>query len=409
MPRITRIASAILVALVAAASAEWVAVGPDGGNIQALAADPQQPATLYALPYEYPDLPRVFRTTDAGTSWSAVGRMNDNYPVSIAVDPHQANILYATGRTSVAYRSTDAGATWSSVILLGTAYYVETDPVVPGRVYMPGYFSSGNTRQALFVSTDYGATWQVRSPDTATGTANSCAADPHNAGTVYLGCSYSRLYKSTDAGLTWTLANSGLAPDLSITAIDVNPADSRIVIIAAGTSLYRSLDAGVSWQPAGTFARVTDVCFSPAAPGTAYALGYTDSMRFFASSDTGATWTTPPSGLVLNKGAKLLADPDVGAAAYLATPTGILKTADRGSHWTTAHGGMRLAKVPALAVPPWDPRSVYLEAAENGVFTSSCGGDTWTRCADFLSCGAICGIGVAPASPDILWALEGSG
>jgi len=144
---------------------------------------------------------------------------------------------------------------------------------------MPGYFSSGNTRQALFVSTDYGATWQVRSPDTATGTANSCAADPHNAGTVYLGCSYSRLYKSTDAGLTWTLANSGLAPDLSITAIDVNPADSRIVIIAAGTSLYRSLDAGVSWQPAGTFAASPTSVSRPPRPAPPTRFGYTDSMR----------------------------------------------------------------------------------------------------------------------------------
>ncbi|MBN2464674.1 hypothetical protein JXD38_03490, partial [candidate division WOR-3 bacterium] len=52
--------------------ADWIAIGPDGGNIMALALDPQHPATLYALPYEYPGVPRVFKTTTGGSAWTNV-------------------------------------------------------------------------------------------------------------------------------------------------------------------------------------------------------------------------------------------------------------------------------------------------------------------------------------------------
>jgi hypothetical protein len=65
MVKIVRFALA-LAALASISFAEWVAIGPDGGIVNALALDAQNPATLYALPYEYPDNPRVFKTTTGG-------------------------------------------------------------------------------------------------------------------------------------------------------------------------------------------------------------------------------------------------------------------------------------------------------------------------------------------------------
>ena len=92
MARIAFFVSALF-ACTSIGSANWVAIGPDGGNIVALGLDPQQPATLYALPYEYPDGPRVFKTTSGGAAWTTVGLLPDFSVNMLLVDPHQSDYL----------------------------------------------------------------------------------------------------------------------------------------------------------------------------------------------------------------------------------------------------------------------------------------------------------------------------
>ncbi|MBM3323370.1 hypothetical protein FJY69_07835 [candidate division WOR-3 bacterium] len=391
----------------------WVSIGPDGGNIQALAIDPQGSATLYAIPYESPDLPnpRVFTSSDGGTTWSLVGRLACSAATSVEVDPHERAILYSFVRGSQwLWRSTNSGATWSAAALPGTGALPESDPLAPGRVYVAGYYRAGNRRAALFISTDYGLTWSVSTPDAASGTADACAADPVNSGTVYLGCTSGRVYRSTDAGGTWSLRNSGLPPEASIQALSVNSGNPSIVLAATAWGSYRSTDAGTNWAPVASLLLPLRIEFSPAIPSVAFAVGYTDSAQFFVSSDFGASWSVPPPGIRLDITSCLVADPESGDVAYVTSRSGVYKTLSRGASWQTAHGGMRIARIATIAVSPENGERVYVECAENGVFRSSDGGGSWVRCGDFLSCGQICGIGVAPvAHTDILYALEGKG
>ena len=53
---------------VAADDNAWASLGPEGGNISALAVAPQSPDTLYAGT----DAGSVFKSTDSGASWHAV-------------------------------------------------------------------------------------------------------------------------------------------------------------------------------------------------------------------------------------------------------------------------------------------------------------------------------------------------
>src|SRR5512139_3544697 len=98
-------------ALASMVYAEWVAIGPDGGSITALALDPQQPATLYALPYEYPDSPRVLKTTNGGGAWAGAGVLPDYGVSAVLVNPHQSGYLYAMASSTV-WASTDGGGWW---------------------------------------------------------------------------------------------------------------------------------------------------------------------------------------------------------------------------------------------------------------------------------------------------------
>jgi photosystem II stability/assembly factor-like uncharacterized protein len=408
MDRTVRFALALL-ALASISYAEWVAIGPDGGNIVALALDPQRPATLYALPYEYPDGPRVFKTTTSGEGWTSVGLLPDYAVNVLLVDPHDSSYLYGMTST-VLWRSTDAGASWANYSLPTYAMGMAADPLVSGRLFVSGYNYSTYPVPVVMTSTDYGQSWSTTVLDPDTSYAYCVAFDPARSGTAYAGCAGGLAFKTTDGGANWDSACGGLSARTSVDAIAVNAGNPDIVLAAASDGLYRTTDAGGNWVKAGEMTTTFDVATTAADPALAYCLGYDTVPQLFVSTDSGATWAVQHGNLKLGKGGSLVTDPSQGDALYSPGATGVNKTTDRGAHWAAANAGIRIASVPTISASPWNRRAVYVEVADNGVFQSQCAGDTWTRCGDFLSCGAICGIGLAPGvGADVMWALEGSG
>ncbi len=398
-----------LLIFVSICSADWVPIGPDGGNIVALALDPQQPATLYALPYEYPDAPRVFRTTNGGGSWASVGLLPDYNVSMLIVDPHQSGFLYGMTSSTV-WRSTDGGASWDSCSLPTTAMSIAADPLVPGRLFAGGYNYSTYYVPAVIISTDYGQTWGVTEIDSDTGYAYCVGFDPLDSGTAYAGCANGLVLKTTDGGVHWDSVCSGLPATTAIQDIAVNPGNAEFLLAAASDGVYRSTDAGGTWSRTGSVTIAFDIALSPADPARAYCLGYDTAVCLYVSADSGATWVPRPGNVQQSKGGSLIIDPADAAVVYSPGGMGVTKTTDRGESWTAANTGIRIASIPTVSSSPWNRHAVYAEATNNAVFQSQSAGDTWTRCEDFLSCGAICGIGLAPGvGADVMWALEGSG
>jgi photosystem II stability/assembly factor-like uncharacterized protein len=408
MDRTVRFALALL-ALASISYAEWVAIGPDGGNIVALALDPQRPATLYALPYEYPDGPRVFKTTTGGESWTSVGLLPDYAVNVLLVDPHDSSYLYGITSTML-WRSTDGGASWDNYSLPTYATSMASDPLVSGRLFVSGYNYSSYPVPVVMTSTDNGQSWSTTVLDLDTSYAYCVEFDPVDTGTAYAGCMYGLVFKTTDGGATWDSACSGLPSNASIDDLAVNPGNPDIVMAAASNGVYRSTNAGASWTSVAGIAIGFDLAVSPANPALAYCLGYASEACLYVSTDSGATWALQPGNVQQSKGGSLIIGPADADVVYSPGTMGVTKTVDRGAHWAAANAGIRIASVPTISSSPWNRRAVYVEVADNGVFQSQCAGDTWTRCEDFLSCGAICGIGLAPGiGADVMWALEGSG
>ena len=389
----------------------WQSVGPDGGYIQALAVDPVQPERLYAVPYEYPANARVFRSLDRAASWSVAGTIPYQSVTAFAVDPHNTSLLYALARGTALYRSTDCGQNWAEAALPGYASALAPDRAVAGRVYLAGYYSyGGDYRAAAYVSTDYGLNWSVSmpAPDTVS-YAYAVAADPQVAGTVYLGAYSTQLYKSTDAGASWVRSSSGIPANSTTQALSVNPENSRVVLAAQTDGVYRTSDGGANWVRVGDMTGAMSVAFG-AGGATAYALGRSDSIRVWVSDDSGATWFLPRPGYTTLKSAQLQPDPVESQTAWLSSQTGIYRSTDTGANWGPAHAGLRITKITCISASPADPNRLYVEVVDNGVFKTLTAGDSWTRCNDFLSCGSICGIGIAVNSGrDVLYAFEGSG
>ncbi|MEW6322940.1 MAG: hypothetical protein AB1635_17870 [Acidobacteriota bacterium] len=236
----------------------------------------------------------VFRTRDNGVTWEAVFEREPVHSVGdIAVFQPNPNILWVgTGeranRQSVGwgdgvYRSTDAGKTWTNVGLrtsmhIGRIQLHPTDPDVAYVAAQGSVWGAGGER-GLYKTTNGGRTW-ARSlhVDDDTGVTDVVMdwADPN---TLYA-ASYQRrrsafgfngggpgsaIWKSTDAGANWTkLVGNGL-PDGEYGRIGlaVYRKDPNIVYASieqgfrynASTAyaerragLYRSNDKGKTWR-----------------------------------------------------------------------------------------------------------------------------------------------------------------
>jgi photosystem II stability/assembly factor-like uncharacterized protein len=133
------------------------------GFVDALAADPGQPNTLYVAAQA-----RVFMSTDAGRSWRAIGQglPQANDVSSLAAE--SGTVYAALGRDGI-YETTDAGQTWTqswpqSASQLGLGVGVlAIDPARPTTVYASAYYQNSDraTGTHILRSTDSGRTWTV--------------------------------------------------------------------------------------------------------------------------------------------------------------------------------------------------------------------------------------------------------
>jgi photosystem II stability/assembly factor-like uncharacterized protein len=259
---------------------QWRSIGPyRGGRAVAVAGVPGSPNTFYFGAAAG----GVWKSVDAGGTWKPIF---DDVKASasigaIAVAASNPNIVYVgTGEGNLrgdvtwgggVFKSTDAGATWTHIGLADTrqigALIVDShDPNVV-LVAAIGHAFGPNTERGVFRTADGGKTWsRVLYKDELTG-AIDLAADPHNAKIVYAalwqvrrqpwtfesGGPGSGLYRSADGGLTWAQLKAHGLPAGILGRIDVavSPVDSSRIyanIEAKEGGLYRSDDAGTTWR-----------------------------------------------------------------------------------------------------------------------------------------------------------------
>ena len=87
---------------------------PAGAQIRTAAVDPSDPGRIYAAVND-PAAPGLYVSADGGNSWSkltGIGLPDGMYPVSLAVDPFDSNLLYAGVGGTGMLRSFDGGASW---------------------------------------------------------------------------------------------------------------------------------------------------------------------------------------------------------------------------------------------------------------------------------------------------------
>jgi photosystem II stability/assembly factor-like uncharacterized protein len=277
----------------------------------------------------------VWKSTDDGNTFTPIFDKQSAMAIgALAVSESDPNIVWAgTGEAWAirdvdvmgdgVYKSTDAGATWTNVGLpdVGRIGRIIVHPTNPNVVYVCalGRGTGPQQERGVYRTNDGGRNWQrVLFVDENTGCSGLSLdrKDPNTlfAGmwqmvmhtyAMYSGGPSSGLYVSHDAGTTWThVVHPGL-PKSPLGKIDVAiaPTDSKRVYALIQTadqgSLWRSDDGGATWKAvnwmrsligrAGYYIRIM------VGTGDANEVFIANSS-FFHSTDGGVTFANMPWG-----------------------------------------------------------------------------------------------------------------
>jgi photosystem II stability/assembly factor-like uncharacterized protein len=261
----------------------WRSVGPyRGGRVTAVTGVTGDPLTFYFGATGG----GVWKTTDGGISWSPIADsiLGAGSIGAVAVAPSDPNVLYVgtgeaciRGNTSPGdgmYRSTDAGRSWTRIGLrdAGQIAAIRVHPRDPDLVYVAvlGHAFGPSAERGVFRSRDGGRSWEKVLFRSDSAGAIDLVMDPRNPRILYAaiwqavrrpwelvsGGPGSGLFKSTDGGDTWTeiTRNAGLPRGvvgrIGVAVSYVNGDRVWAIVEAEDGGVFRSDDAGRTWTRA---------------------------------------------------------------------------------------------------------------------------------------------------------------
>ncbi|MHB8145748.1 MAG: WD40/YVTN/BNR-like repeat-containing protein [Vulcanimicrobiaceae bacterium] len=349
----------------------WRSVGPwIGGRVVAVAGVPSNANLFYMGAVDG----GIWKSTDYGVQWKNIsdGTLpgSSNSIGALAVAPSNPNVIYAgTGESDIrgdvitgdgVFKSTNAGKTWSYAGLHATHTIsaIVIDPHDPNVVYASsmGHVFKPNADRGVFKSTDGGKSWhRVLYVNADTG-AIDVVMDPRNPHVLYAamwqayrtpwklssGGPGSGLYKSTDGGAHWT-------------NLTHNPGYPQSTLGRIGVSVAASL------------------------PNVVYSIVQSKGGGVFRSADGGATWMRVNKEWKLRQRAfyymSIYVDPSNANTVYVPNVDALWVSHNGGKTFTKLrppHGDNHI-----VWVNPRDPR-ILLEGNDGGATVSTDGGTTWS-------------------------------
>ena len=249
-------------------------------------------------------------STNANANASTGGRVN-----GLATDPTSNSIFYAASEYGGLFKTTDGGANWSHLDnhLPTVTWDIAVDPGNANRVYATSWYDGRvNSLAGIEVSTDGGTTWTR--PASATPPANfGCAATrraepsaygigirPDATNNVFVGTNCG-VAISADSGTTWTFVDptpgvsnctdGSAACTVWDVVVQASGGANPIVDVCGDDGHYRSTDGGTTWV-GGAAAIPSGRCSIAASPDESYVLFIVAADNLvYESDDSGATWT----------------------------------------------------------------------------------------------------------------------
>jgi len=366
----------------------WRMLGPfRGGRVDAVCGVVGRPNEFYFGHVNG----GVWKSIDAGRVWEPIF---DSQPVAsigaLAVAPSAPDTIYvgsgeSTLRDSVGYgngvyKSTDAGKTWTHLGLDDTQHIgkIAVDPRNANIVFVAaiGHLYAPNADRGVFKSVDGGKSWRkVLFKNNDVG-AVDVVIDPTNSRVVYACLWNTRrppwytyaptngpgggIFKSTDGGATWRQLTNGLPKEgIGRSGIVVAPSKPD--------RLYAVVDC-----------LVADPNAPPPPPPPAGAGGRAGAQApqgqggFFRSDDAGASWTKMSGDPALwGRGwyfEKLVVDPKDADTVYVPN-VAVSRTRDGGKTWVALRGSPGGDDYHQAWISPDDPNTMIVASDQGAIIT----------------------------------------
>jgi len=378
---------------------QWRMLGPfRGGRVAAATGVPGRPDEFYFGAVNG----GVWKSIDAGRIWDPVF---DSQPVAsigaIAVAPSAPDIVYvgsgestlrdSAGFGNGVYKSVNAGKSWTHLGLADTQHIgkIAIDPHNPNIVFVAaiGHLYASNTERGVFRSRDGGASWQKVLYKNADVGAVDVVIDPTNSRVIYAALWNTRrppwftysptngpgggIYKSIDGGTTWKQLTAGLPCEgIGRTGIALSAANPRRVYALVDCLLPEGAPASATTAPA--------------------AGGLTEKRQprqggFFRSDDGGASWTRLSSDESLwGRGwyfGKLAVDPKDPDLVYVSNVS-VSRSHDGGKSWVALRGSPGGDDYHQLWISPHDSNMMIVASDQGAIITHNAKGDpkavTWS-------------------------------
>jgi photosystem II stability/assembly factor-like uncharacterized protein len=413
-----------------------VTVPDDNVHVVAVLMHPITPSLLLAAANSdgSPD-GVVYRSEDGGATWPVSVTIQDAQPLVLAAHTITPTILYAgtggsamTRGPSQVFRSTDAGQSWSQVLDDAGGRLVFRPPSTVIAVADWGEVRASESNGDPGTWEHVGNVWSPASLDIDL-EGHGTAMMPISA-TLYLGAWNEGVQVSADGGVGWEERNNGIAFLLQPVDIDVDPQDPDKLFVAAECGNgWMSDDGGETWSEISG-ACTAAYAINPDDPDIVYAGEYNDNQGAVVRSEDGGMNFTPvytapfvqPDGSGGDEQIYALAiAPSMSRTVYAGgrdSPRDqqgygvLLRTLNDGQSWTQVLTIPGDARVEVLTIDPTDRDVVFAggEDCSTGpcmgfIYRTTDGGNIWTLV--FTPTHTVNSIVVNHQKPRVLYANSG--
>ncbi len=382
-------------------SYEWRAIGPAnmGGRVTDIDGIPGDPSTFYVSGADG----GIFKTTNGGVDFTPIFEDQRAYSIgALTVAPSDPNVLWVgTGegdpRNSVGYgwgvyRSVDAGNSWTHLGLKATERIkrIVVDPTNPdvACVCALGKEWGANPERGVFKTTDGGKNWRkILYIDEDTGCAD-IAMEMTNPRIMYAGMWTFRrrpwrfddggketaIYRTMDGGETWEKIMNGLPKTpMARPGIHIARSEPNIIYLMTefqgGGTVFRSEDRGNNWVMMNDDPNVnfrpfyySDVRVDPNNPNILFSI----SGRLSRSKDGGKTWERVAT-TVHGDHQALWFDPTNSKRILEGSDGGYQVSHDGGDSWEIINN-VELSQFYQVFIDNQDPYNVYGGLQDNGTW-----------------------------------------
>ena len=388
----------------------WRMLGPfRGGRVDTVSGVPGRPNEFYFGAVNG----GVWKTVDAGRVWlpvfdsqpvASIGALAvaASAPDTVYVGSGESTLRDSMGYGNGMYKSTDAGKTWTHIGLDATQHIgkVAVDPKNPDIVFVAaiGHLYEANPDRGVYRSQDGGKSWtKVLFKNDNVG-AVDLVIDPTNSQVIYASLWNTRrptwytyqpsngpgggIFKSIDGGTTWTPLTAGL-PSACIgkVGLAVAPSNPRRVYAVVDDFLPEgaAADASCPGSPPGRGggagaggAGAGGAGAGGAGAGAAGAPAPQQQGGFYRSDDAGATWTKLSSDSALfGRGwyfEHIAVDPRNADIVYVPNVS-VSRSKDGGKTWVALRGSPGGDDYQGAWVSPDDSNTIII-ASDQGTIIS---------------------------------------